>query len=234
VKDLLRAQVSSSPLSIAVVLCCVSAAIAQPTRNFPETPRGQTPHVVSVAPGPERGVTDDVGLAQISVGFDTRVVIPDGSIRLWGVTAGPITGFTVNYDYRSDVAIVTLPSPIQEDRVTLVLDYTIVDAFGHALDGEIADPTSPSYPSGDGRPGGQAVFRFHVLQGDANRDGVVNGKDGAIVRAALGSVRGDVNYDLRADFNDDGAVDSVDARIIRRSSSAAAGRLPTTDPSPFA
>ena len=59
----------------------------------------------------------------------------------------------------------------------------IEDAAGNRLDGDWTNPTSTSdtgdrvYPSGNGVAGGNFDFRFNVLPGDANQDGVVNFSD---------------------------------------------------------
>lgn len=52
------------------------------------------------------------------------------------------------------------------------------------------------------------------LQGDVNKDGVVNLLDLARVGAAFGSSLGDLNYDADADLNKDGAVNLLDLVLI--------------------
>ncbi len=54
--------------------------------------------------------------------------------------------------------------PLPDDRFTLTLSDTIVDDVGNALDGEsnASQPLSPTFPSGDGQPGGNFIARFTV------------------------------------------------------------------------
>jgi hypothetical protein len=84
-----------------------------------------------------------------------------------------------------------------------------VTAFGLALDGEVADPGQPSsLPSGNGAPGGAALWTFTVegspCPGDWNADGVIDFND-------LLEYLNDYNAQApRADINQDGIVDFND------------------------
>src|SRR5262249_22060983 len=56
-------------------------------------------------------------------------------------------------------------APLPDDRYTLTISDKLVDDAGNALDGEnnAAQPLeTPSFPSGDGQPGGAFVARFTV------------------------------------------------------------------------
>ena len=174
-----------------------------------------SPRVVSVEPGPAAGVVDQLGLDEIQVGFDETVMIPRGSITVWTVGGGPVRGLASSFDIGTNVLTITLPRAIQTDRVTLVLDYTITDMAGNPLDGEIFDPTDPFLPSGNSLPGGLGVFRINVLQGDATRDGVVDGQDGDAVLASIGRCAGDEGFNANADLNQDGCVNVLDVNIYQ-------------------
>lgn len=55
--------------------------------------------------------------------------------------------------------------PLPDDRYTLTLSSTLVDRAGNGLDGENNAPQpleNPTFPSGDGQPGGDFVARFTV------------------------------------------------------------------------
>ena len=61
--------------------------------------------------------------------------------------------------------ILTFFEPIPDDRFTLVIDDGLVDDIGNRLDGESnADEPQeqPTFPSGDGQPGGDFIARFTV------------------------------------------------------------------------
>ena len=132
---------------------------------------------------------------------------------MWTVSDGDI-GFTLRYDPVALTLEVIPDDPVEIGRVTIVLDYSIADEFGNALDGETFTPLLPRLPSGDGVPGGQAVFRINVLGGDATRDGLVDDADALAIRDALGSGIGDSNYNPFADLNSDGWVNVLDVGIF--------------------
>ena len=103
---------------------------------------------------------------------------------------------------------------IPAERITIVIESTVTDLAGNPLDGEIADPRSPTFPSGDGPPGGAAVIQFEVLRGDVNGDGVVDVADRDRVLAALGTCTGDPGFDPRADLDGNGCVENADRGIV--------------------
>ena len=51
-------------------------------------------------------------------------------------------------------------------------------------------------------------------KGDANRDGLINENDLAIVRDSLGFSKGEPGYNVNADFNNDGKVDISDLSLV--------------------
>ena len=197
------------------------------------------PRIDWMTPAPGRWIVDNLGLREIQICFSEEVTIPAGSITIWTVGAGTITSFTIADDTTSTLCgsptspatllTVNFASPIRDDRLTIVVDYSVTDIAGNELDGEIADPMNAVLPSGDGVRGGQAVFRIYILQGDANRDGVVDGIDGTIIAALLGRCSDDAGFDPTADLNLDGCVNIGDVVIFR----LAEGRsLPATDGTP--
>ena len=74
--------------------------------------------------------------------------------------------------------------------------------------------------------GGQAVFQFNVLQGDANRDGTIDQLDVQEIYAHLNTQQGQPNYSPTADLNSDGTIDGFD---VYTWSTNQGGRLPRTD-----
>jgi hypothetical protein len=92
-------------------------------------------------------------------------------------TAIPFTASTLN----STTAVVTLTNPITSPtKLVLTITGGVTDTAGNSLDGEWTNPSdrltssSSSFPSGNGSPGGQFVFRIVVLPGDYSRNNVVN------------------------------------------------------------
>jgi hypothetical protein len=174
------------------------------------------PRIIGVDPAPGAGgswIVDQVGLPSVRFQFDRDVLIDDSAISIWDALGQPIDDAVLTYDDAKHVLEVTFASVVKQDRITVVLDYNITDASGTALDGEITNPDHPTFPSGNGLPGGQAVFRFHVLQGDVTRDGIVDGDDGLHLLNALGHCAGEVGYSALADLNRDGCVNALDINI---------------------
>jgi hypothetical protein len=77
------------------------------------------------------------------------------------------------------------------------------DLVGQYLDGE----WDGGFPSGDGVPGGDFVYTFRSLVGDANGDGSVDAADYATIRDAFKT------SDPRADLDGSGTVDTGDTDV---------------------
>ncbi len=192
----------------------------------------QSPKVSFVNPAPARGVVDDQPFDQISVSFDTQVVVPPTAVTVRTLNLGKINAIVSPLNVATNDIIITFPA-VSADLMTLVLDHTIADNLGNLLDGEIADPHNAdlSSGSGDGSQGGQAVFVIHILQGDANRDGFVDVLDSITVAGAIGTCIGNASYVPEYDLDLSGCIDSTDSAIV--SSGIALGNaLPTTDAFP--
>jgi Dockerin type I domain/Bacterial Ig-like domain len=191
------------------------------------------PQIVSFTPAPGDWVVDDLGLTEVTVGFSEPVVIPvdpADAVNVWLVGGGTVTGFVTSYDPETFVLTVSFAETLRDDRVTVVIDYTIEDVAGNPLDGEIQNPKNALLPSGNNVNGGQGVFRIHVLQGDANRDGVVDILDESVVDNSLGLCDNDSGFAAMADLNNDGCVDAVDEGVV---AAAFDNELPVTDGTPL-
>jgi len=179
-----------------------------------------------VTPSPVQWIVGSGGLPGFKVRFSESVVVPEDAVTLWTTSGGPLTPALVFYNEVDSTLLVTLPEPVIEDHLTAVIEYTIRDLAGNALDGEISSPRSPSLPSGNGQAGGQAVLQFTVLQGDVDRSGAVDATDGAIIKASLGRKSTDPAADPRADLNGDGVINVLDVTIFKQGQG---GFLPPTD-----
>ena len=75
-----------------------------------------------------------------------------------------------------------MASPAPADRFNDVAgSIDISKRDNSTLDGDWIDSTA-TYPSGDGAAGSDFAFRFNVVPGDVNRDGVTNSADLLIIR----------------------------------------------------
>jgi hypothetical protein len=184
------------------------------------------PQIDRFWPTPGTWIVDDIGLTQVQVGFSEPVIVPDDAVNVWGVGGGTVTGFSTSYDPDAYLMTVTFATPLHQDRVTVVVDYSLEDLGGNPLDGEIYNPTNAVLPSGNGVNGGQGVFRVHVLQGDANRDGVTDASDLDLINVVLDSCSDNPNYVASADLDNDDCVTEQDLAIAE---SAIGQHLPLTD-----
>ncbi|MBL9119371.1 MAG: VCBS repeat-containing protein [Phycisphaerae bacterium] len=190
------------------------------------------PTIHEVVPPLGAGMVDQVGLHTVRLSFSESVTIVPGAIRAWGVAGGAIS-LSTSWNAAANELTVTFDPAITAERVTLLVGPGVTGEFGDELDGEIPNPMFPTIPTGDGLPGGVAVFRWDVLQGDANRDGVTNSADAQAVLAALGTCGieplADPDFDADADLNADGCVNVLDVQILL---GGLGGTLPPLDGAP--
>jgi hypothetical protein len=173
------------------------------------------PRIMQMEPGP--WVVNGSSLETVTVHFDSPVRIPEGGI-LARTLAGGLQPVVMNPPAGTLTNTVEVTfAAVRWDRVTLVVDYTVVNSAGEALDGETGNPRAPLFPSGDLKQGGQAVVQFTVVPGDVNRDGIVNALDtvqfGNPPLGSLGRCEGEAGFNRNADLNGDGCVDEVDRGI---------------------
>ena len=116
-----------------------------------------------------------VGIAEVPGGItltgDARRRDPDPKHHVVppaGSTVTPLApgGLVPAGSVPTDIVRITFATPLPDDRYTLTVnDTAIVDVAGNELDGEsnaIQPNGSPTFPSGDGQPGGNFVARFTV------------------------------------------------------------------------
>ena len=130
------------------------------------------------------------GINQIKVTFSENVVVDQSDLLLTGINVPSydVAGGTFSYDSTTFTATWTLPQSIGADQLMLALNANGSDPIrltppARILDGDWTNPASTTatsgsaYPSGNGTAGGNFNFRFNVLPGDANQDGLVNISD---------------------------------------------------------
>ncbi len=163
-----------------------------------------------------------VGIDQIAFVFDREWSVGPKSLQLRGLStpsystveslfsAVPGPGGTF-------VATWTLPSPLNADKF---LATVRASATGDVrLDGEWTNPSGTqagdTFPSGNGQPGGDFVFRFNMLPGDVNASGFVDHADIArLVDQGFANTT-DAAYDERNDLDGSGRVSYRDAVLAR-------------------
>ncbi|WP_158265400.1 lamin tail domain-containing protein [Blastopirellula marina] len=111
---------------------------------------------------------------------------------------------SVSYDSGSFVATIHLSTPFAADKVLLQIEDGVTDLAGNQLDGEWTD--SVSTESGNGTAGGDFNFRFNVLPGDVNGNGIVLGDDVLAVNGKTFTFPGFPSYDPFTDIDGSGSV----------------------------
>src|SRR5262245_55045243 len=119
-----RALSSVLPAVLGALLVC-QPCVAQPLT---------APRIIDVQPRPGTTVGDGVGLDLVRVRLSEPVVLPDGAVQAWGVTRGQITGFTASLDATRTLLSIAFTPPILDERVTVILDYSITGDSGVPLD----------------------------------------------------------------------------------------------------
>ena len=196
-------------------------------------PTGQGGYAIPVGSGAQVRPLGWRGIDIVRVRFSEDVAIGAADLTMSGVTVPsyPIAGF--NYDPANFTATWTLAEPVIRDKILLAVSDAVEDGAGNALDGEwdnptsTIDPTSDTYPSGDGAAGVPFQFRFNVARSDITQDGTVDLADVARLRAAIGRRATAPDYDAPADLNADGVISILDIAPLRRDVGT---RLPQGDP----
>jgi hypothetical protein len=174
------------------------------------------------------------GITRCSIQFseDVRVRAEDIEIRNGDDTQAEVEPSTFTYDSDTRTLTMTwLDGTFVNRWIRIRIRDSVTSAVtGAALDGEVfltaGNPTSGAaldggLPSGDGVPGGSAVFVLGSLVGDVNGDRQVRANDQAVVRNNLNSTE-----DIPSDVNGDGQVRANDQALVRNNLNQALPPVP--------
>ncbi|MHB1037644.1 MAG: Ig-like domain-containing protein [Pirellulales bacterium] len=187
--------------------------------------RNVSGYAIPVGSGQQLAPLPWSNLDRIKVVFSEDVSIDHADLMLWGVHLGQYdaNGSVFTYDPGTFTATWTLASPLAADKLLVRLSaggiMPIQDASGNCLDGDWTNPATPAdtgtdtYPSGNGAAGGDFVFLFRVLPGDANQDGAVDIFDVAKLQVNYGQDHGMMPAD--GDFDGNGTVDIFDVALLQ-------------------
>jgi aminopeptidase N len=172
------------------------------------------PVLVATEPALGAELTGDDDVTEIVLTFHAAVSASAGDFSVVGDVQGP-QAFTLNLV--GNVATLTFADALPADNYTVKCSDAIVGTIGSRnLDGEIEDPTTPaSLPSGEGEPGGDAVFQFSLatpVPGDLDNDGDVDLDDYTLFEFCMLGPDAGVFFSCdQADFAHDDDVDLMDA-----------------------
>jgi hypothetical protein len=174
-----------------------------------------------------------VNINVISVVFSRDVNINTASLALVGSSdlAAPPALSTATYSYNSTTHVATwvYRNSLSVDKYLLSIPSSAVTsvASGQTLDGEFVNGSGALLPSGDAAAGGNFNFRFNILPGDVDQNGVVTGTDGGNVRLHFMQFTTSPGYNPLYDTYGKGAITGIDLLTVQ---GALLTTLPTTDP----
>ncbi len=170
------------------------------------------PHLVAAAPAPGAFVAGDV--TQVQLQFDQAISYQPGDFRLADAGNIPVP-ISVQYDPATFTITLTTPSPLASKMWTVRVEDA-VNTNCVALDGELGVP--PVLPSGDGTPGGDAVYTFGVVHpADFDHDFDVDAVDMAHLIGCLSSPLAPLPPEcVDADLDGDDDADQSDFGLFQR------------------
>jgi VCBS repeat-containing protein len=155
---------------------------------------------------------------QIVVRFNEHVDVDREDLIVRGVNTATyaITGF--NYDPATFTARWTFQAPLAADKLRIDLAGDGLDPIRNAnnvrLDGNWTDGGA-AFPSGNGRSGGNFLFRMDILPGNVDQEGPTNVLDTIKTRNRQFTSVGDANYSPLFDVNGSGRIDIFDTVQVR-------------------
>lgn len=170
-----------------------------------------TPPIVAASPTITGGRQTSPKPSVINVSFSEDVfdTLTLDDIRVHNITTGTDiaqSNMSLSVNHDTKVATITfpgLPNAVLPDARYYVklISSGITDFAGHALDG-----------NGDGVAGGDYIYNFNLLTGDANGDGAINFTD--LVAVAQNYDRTGGMTPAQGDFTGDGSVSFADLVIV--------------------
>jgi hypothetical protein len=176
-----------------------------------------------------------VNLNQVSIRFSEQVQVDAADLQIRGVSVPNYTLDPASFSYNAATRTATWRLAagqfFDHDRILLDLDGDapngVKDTDGNLLDGEWQNPGGPTFsegdrfPSGNGQPGGDFRFRFNVLAGDVDRNGVVVAADFSDVKRRFFSSTtnersGTNRYSVFHDVDGDGRIVAEDYSEVKR------------------
>lgn len=149
----------------------------------------------------------------VKMRFNEDVIVDQDDLAITGVNVESydITGF--QYDADTFTGTWQLLGTVGNDKLLFDLNADGEDAVrntaGVALDGDWEDGFSV-YPSGDGEPGGDFLFRLNVLPADVDGNSRTNIFDTIQVRDKQFTSIGSLNYSVFHDLDGNGVINIFD------------------------
>ena len=154
--------------------------------------------------------------SKLVIQFSENVSVQQSHLSLLGVTTGSLPVSQFGYDEATFTATWTMQvvgTGLGKDKWLIAIDDAVADAAGNALDGDWMTGVSTfagGATSGNGVAGGDFLFRFNVLPGDADGDGFVKSNDVILTRNGQFKSTTLPGYNYRLDLDTTGLVQSTD------------------------
>ncbi len=149
---LLQAFLGSLLLQLSQLHIVVSQMIADRLNILLHTGKHRRERIDSLLPLPGTWIVDNIGLTEVQTGFDEPVIVPANSVTVWAVGGGAIIDFTTSYNGKTDILTIAFDPAIRDDRLTVVIDYSVTDLAGNELDGDGASSRFHGHRSDRGGP----------------------------------------------------------------------------------
>lgn len=178
------------------------------------------PVVVKVSPTPGAVFDPNQPVTEVEATLSEAVAPTAGEFEVVRVDGQPLgVTPTLTWIPARQTANITFSAPLPGGDYEVRV-HDSVQFAGMALDGEIAGGHLPGgIPTGDGQPGGDAVYRFTVnapapdpCPEDLDGNNAIDSSDLAVLLGEFGTTSGALPED--GDINGDGAVDSSDLALL--------------------
>jgi RHS repeat-associated protein len=157
-------------------------------------------------------------LNQVEIIFSEAVKVQQSDLAVYGVNTAHYSVSGFSYNPATFAATWTLATPLSDDKLLLDLSAhsatAVTNLGGGPLDGAWTNGAS-HYPSGNGQPGTDFLFRINLLPGDVDGNGGVNLTDYLLVRSKLGLSASSPGYNFRYDVLGQGTITTAEANLVR-------------------
>ncbi len=174
------------------------------------------PPVIVAATIDAHGISPIESVVQLVFSDDVAGTFDALDVLLLGDVTGAYAPLNTVYVPATRTATITYIG-LPNDTYSVMVSSDGIAVAGVKLDGEVDDSAwwdTTLLPSGDGQPGGDAVFGFSIIAGDANCDQILDLSDIEPFVAVLIGTDTDPCHILRANMDNGPTVDGDDIQLF--------------------